>query len=84
MMNKLLATGIVLVLVGIALLSVGSPSGSNASAGGFILLGPFPIVFGTGSNGTQLAFVSVVAGVIMFVLLAMWTWRVSNVSDSEK
>ena len=51
----LLVLGIVLVLVGIAVLLVVSLiSGSPGSVGVVIFIGPFPIVFGSGPNAVWL------------------------------
>lgn len=74
-MKGLFVAGFLLVVVGIALLVYGSVSQGSASAGGFILIGPFPIVFGTGSNGGELALISLLAGVVMVVLLLVTAWR---------
>ena len=68
--NKILvATGFLLVAAGVILVAVGAAGQGNASAGGFVLIGPIPIVFGSGSNGGVLALLSVVLGVIMVALL---------------
>ena len=70
--------GALLVVAGVALVAYGAAGQGNASAGGFILIGPFPIVFGTGSNGGELALLSVLLGVLMVVLLlvmALRAWR---------
>jgi uncharacterized membrane protein len=68
MHQRLLLVGFLIVLVGFAILILGS-SGGNISTGGFILIGPFPIVFGSGANGTQLGALAVVAGILMLVFL---------------
>ncbi len=57
------------VIVGMALLSLGSLSQGNVSTGGFIIVGPFPIVFGAGAQGGFLALLSVVLGLLMIFLL---------------
>lgn len=70
--------GALLVVAGFALVAYGAAGQGNASAGGFILIGPFPIVFGTGSNGGELALLSVLLGALMVVLLlvmALRLWR---------
>ncbi len=53
----------------------GVVGGGNTSAGGFILIGPFPIVFGTGGNGGELALLSVVLGILMITVLFISAWR---------
>jgi uncharacterized membrane protein len=74
-LNKAVILGVLLVVAGVALVACGAASQGNASAGGFILVGPFPIVFGTGSNGGELALLSVLLGVLMIVLLLVMTLR---------
>lgn len=72
-MNRALVTiGLLLALVGASLLIYAASSQGGASAGGFILIGPFPIVFGTGSNGGDLAVLSVALGVMMLILLVVY------------
>jgi uncharacterized membrane protein len=69
MMNKLQAAGSLIMVVGIALVALGIAGEGGGPAGGFILIGPFPIVFGTGSNEGELALLSVLVGVLMKVIL---------------
>lgn len=75
-MHKLLVLGLVIMLVGFALVLVGSASGgSNSSVGGVIFIGPVPFVFGSGPGGSWLALISVVIGAVMIVLVLVWGWR---------
>lgn len=74
-LNKLLVLGFLLVAAGIVLVAYGSVEQGNVSTGGFILIGPFPIVFGTGSNGGELALLSVLLGGLMVVLLLVMASR---------
>jgi uncharacterized membrane protein len=74
-LNKAVILGVLLVVAGVALVACGVAGQGNASAGGFILVGPFPIVFGTGSNGGKLALLSVLLGVLMIVLLLVMALR---------
>jgi len=67
--------GLVVVLVGFTLVILGSVGQTSVSSGGFILIGPFPIIFGTGGNGGELAILSVLAGVILIVMTALWARR---------
>lgn len=75
MSTRLLLAGFVMVLIGISLLFVGSMESGNVSTGGFVLIGPFPIVFGSGTNGIQLAFLAVVTGIAMLVLVYILAMR---------
>lgn len=76
MRQRLLVLGFTLVFLGFAIVVVGSLSSGQVSTGGFVLIGPFPIVFGTGGNGSTLALLSVVAGLIVlfFSLLSLVAW----------
>ncbi len=83
-MQKLLAVGLAIVLVGFALLFVGASSqGSSSSAGGVIFIGPFPIVFGSGPGGSTLALISVVIGGVMLVVLLLWGWRFVRMKEGS-
>ena len=59
----------------------GSATVAGTSAGGFILIGPFPIVFGTGNNGEGLALLSVVLGVLMVALLFVMSFRLRSLTS---
>jgi len=60
---KLVWVGFAIILVGFVVVALGAflgPGGSGStSSGGFILIGPFPIVFGSGQNSGMLATVAV-------------------------
>jgi uncharacterized membrane protein len=84
-MNKLLVVGLLIILVGMALVVLGSASQGSVSVGGFILIGPFPIVFGTGTNSGQLAALALAVGLLMLVLVSVLAWRLaSGVRDSSR
>jgi uncharacterized membrane protein len=70
--GKLVGLGLALVVGGILLITLGSLQGGSASSGGFILIGPFPIAFGTGSNGEEQALLSVALGGIMVFLFFVY------------
>ena len=75
-MQRLLALGLAITLVGFALVFVGSASGgSNSSVGVVVFIGPVPIAFGSGPSGEWLALISVVIGAIIIVLVIVWGWR---------
>jgi len=71
-LQRLLAAGIVIMLAGVVVLIISAAGSGQASVGGVIFLGPFPIVFGTGQNGGLLALVSLVIGAVMVVLTLLW------------
>ncbi len=79
-LNKLVVVGLLTILAGMALVILGSASQGTASTGGFVLIGPFPIVFGTGSSGGQLATLALIAGLVMVGLLLVLAWRLSSLS----
>ena len=72
--------GVTLVFVGIAVLMIAFSSlGGSGSAGGVILIGPIPIVFGVGSDSSWLVAFSIiltVVSVILFLIMNRQTRRV--------
>ncbi len=77
----LLLAGFALVFVGIAVIVVATlVFGNGGSVGGVILIGPIPIVFGSGPNATWLIALSVVLTIIsiaVFIALNRRTKRSS-------
>lgn len=71
--------GVAIVLAGFLVVAVGAAigSGGSSSGGGFIIIGPIPIVFGSGPNSGMLAEVAVVITIAMVVvyLLSFFLWR---------
>lgn len=62
----------IIITVAVALLF----SEGVGSFGGFILIGPFPIVFGAGPEATWLAIFAIILGVLSIVLfLILWRRR---------
>ncbi|HMD78672.1 MAG TPA: DUF131 domain-containing protein, partial [Nitrososphaerales archaeon] len=59
-MQRLLAAGIAIILAGMLVLIINAAGEGQASVGGVVFLGPFPIAFGTGPSGSSLALASVV------------------------
>jgi uncharacterized membrane protein len=78
-----LLAGLTILLIGFGLIVAGSAAQSGASAGGAIFIGPFPIVFGAGPNGSSLALISVVIGAVMVALVMLWGWRMSGRRDGS-
>ncbi|MEM2767900.1 MAG: DUF131 domain-containing protein [Candidatus Bathyarchaeia archaeon] len=70
----LLFMGFFIIIVGIILLAATAFfSEGSASFGGFVLIGPFPIVFGAGPEATWLALFAIILGVLsVVILLLMW------------
>jgi uncharacterized protein (TIGR00304 family) len=74
-MNELLVIGFILVMLGMILIVVGSflYAPGNVHSGGFVLIGPIPLVFGSDQNSANLA---MVLGIILVVLaFLMFFWR---------
>lgn len=65
--------GILLIFIGTAFLSSGKTEGNtNISAGGVILIGPIPIVFG---NDKGIVYIAVLGGIIIMVLSYILFYR---------
>ncbi len=78
--SKLLSLGVVIILAGFFVVFVGAlmgaGTGGSTSTGGFILIGPIPIVFGSGPEAGMLATVALVISVVMIAvyLLSFLFW----------
>ncbi|MDA4116104.1 MAG: DUF131 domain-containing protein [Thaumarchaeota archaeon] len=76
---RLVLLGIAIVFVGFLVVAVGifSGTGGSSSIGGFILIGPVPIIFGSGPNSGALSTVGLVITVAMVAayLLSFLLWR---------
>ena len=76
---KLVWVGFGIILVGFAVTAIGAFVGTSGSSsgGGFILIGPFPIVFGSGQDSGMLATVGVATTVVMIAvyLISFILWR---------
>ncbi len=77
---RLVWVGFAIIFVGFLVVAVGAllASGGSGSSGGFILIGPFPIVFGSGPNSGMLASVALAISVLVVVtyLVAFLFWGV--------
>ncbi len=84
---RLLLLGVAIIFVGFAVLLAGALSGPSAagSSGGFILIGPIPIVFGSGPNSGMLAAVGVAITVVMVALylVSFFLWRAERRRETE-
>ncbi len=74
-MQRLFTAGLLIFLAGFGLLLVGAASQGGSSAGGVVFIGPFPIAFGSGPGGQNLALLSVVIGAVMVGMMVLWGWR---------
>lgn len=67
--SRLFLIGIILVLLGTAILAFGSLGSGSTSVGGVVFIGPLPLVFGSGPNSGLLALTAVVIGAVMVIVL---------------
>jgi uncharacterized membrane protein len=71
------------ILLGFLLFIVGSLSAPSGSSGGFILIGPFPIVFGNGYNPTLITWLAVALAALMVAMIAVQLLVRSRESPDE-
>lgn len=81
---RLLPIGFLLIFAGFVLLVIGSLSGAgagSASTSGFILIGPFPIFFGSGHDAGTLSWVGLAVTVVVVALYVatLLGWRLGRV-----
>jgi uncharacterized membrane protein len=86
--SRLLPLGVFIILIGFFVLVAGtfaSAGGGPTSSGGFILIGPFPIVFGNGPDSGTLATVGLVitAAMVAVYLVSFLVWRSSRRREEE-
>jgi uncharacterized membrane protein len=75
-----LLLGITFVFVGIAVLALASVVlGGSGSVGGVILIGPIPIVFGSGPEAGLLIAISIILTVVSVVLFLIMNRRTRRV-----
>lgn len=77
---NLASLGTLIIFVGFVTVIMGAflGAGGSSSSGGFILIGPFPIVFGSGPNSGMLASVALAISAVMIVVYLVsffiWGW----------
>jgi uncharacterized membrane protein len=76
-----------MIFVGFVVVALGTAvgSGGSSSTGGFVLIGPFPIVFGDGPNSGRLAAVGLVItfAVVALYLISFFLWRSGSPREHE-
>jgi uncharacterized membrane protein len=79
--------GVAIILVGFLVVALGASlgSGGSSSSEGFILIGPVPIVFGSGPNTGQLTLVGLVVtvAVVVFYVISFFFWRSGRRREAE-
>ncbi len=69
-MTNIIKSGIILILVGFALVLIGALlSASNVTFGGLIMIGPIPIAFGSSPEITVVAMVIGLLLMLMFFII---------------
>ena len=64
---KLIKTGIILILIGFAMVFIGTVvSSQKTNIGGLIMIGPIPIAFGTSH---EITVVAMIIGVVLMILM---------------
>ena len=81
MSQKLFAVGLLIFLAGMGMYVSATLGQGSASIGGVVFIGPFPIVFGSGPGGWELALGSVLIGAAMLILLLAWGMRLGDKKD---
>ena len=82
-MRNLLPLGLILIFAGFVVLAYAASSQGTVSTGGVVFIGPFPIVFGSGPGGGQLALISLAIGVAMVLVILVWGWRFFEIRRSK-
>ena len=79
--TNLASLGVLVIFAGflVVIFGVFLGAGGSTSAGGFILIGPIPIVFGSGPNSGMLASVALALSAVMvavyLVSFLIWGWN---------
>ncbi len=66
---ELIFMGIALIMIGVALMAM---STANVEYGGVIIIGPFPIVFGSSPNMVTFGVVLAVMLIVLMLILMRW------------
>jgi uncharacterized membrane protein len=85
--TNLVSVGVLIIFAGFVVVIVGAVFGAGASstAGGFILIGPIPIVFGSGPNSGMLGSVAVAISAVMVAvyLVSFFVWGLGRRRKAE-
>jgi uncharacterized protein (TIGR00304 family) len=68
-MNPLLLVGIVLIILGFVFVFLGSLKTGEVKAGGVVVIGPFPVIFGSDRDAALFAGI---AAIIIILALILW------------
>ena len=85
--TNLASLGMLIIFAGFLVVIVGAVlgAGGSTSSGGLILIGPIPIVFGSGPNSSMLASVglAISAAMIAVYLVSFLTWAWKRRREAE-
>lgn len=68
-MEKLIGVGVSFILLGLLLLALGALRAGKTEGGGLIVIGPFPVVFGTSDWIVKTLLAAGVALAVFFLLM---------------
>jgi uncharacterized membrane protein len=79
---RLVWVGFAVIFIGFLVAALGTfqSQGGSSSAGGFILIGPVPIVFGSGQGSGTLVTIAIVLSAVMIAMYLasfLLSWRAS-------
>jgi len=80
-MMRLTIAGLFLIFAGMLIVILGSliySSQTSFSFGGFVLIGPIPVLFGGGRYGLILSLISLVLGILMVLLTYIYVKRLRS------
>ncbi len=84
---SLASAGVLIIFVGFIVVIAGAflGAGGSTSSGGFILIGPFPIIFGSGSNSGMLASIALAISAVMiaFYVISFFIWGWGRRREAE-
>ena len=87
--SRLLSLGVVIIFIGFFVVFlgafIGAESSRSTSGGGFILIGPIPIVFGGGYDSGMLAEVGLTITLVMVAvyILSFFFWMSRRRAEAE-
>jgi len=85
--TNLASLGMLIIFAGFLVVILGAVlgAGGSTSSGGFILIGPIPIVFASGPNSSMLASVGLAISAVMIAvyLVSFLTWGLKRRREAE-
>jgi uncharacterized membrane protein len=66
--TRLFLIGLLLIVTGFVIVILGISDSANSSAGLVIFIGPIPLIFGSGPNGSVLAIIALLAAIGMIII----------------